>query len=72
MDNARLISDKVSYTARTDTCGSLRPEHVGKHVHLCGWLQFQRLSGKIIVLRDWQGITQLVINKVQHDRISLM
>ncbi|XP_052800832.1 aspartate--tRNA ligase, mitochondrial-like isoform X2 [Mya arenaria] len=50
----------VSYTKRTCTCGSLRLSNVGQDVKLCGWLQYRRFNN-ILVLRDWNGITQVVV-----------
>ncbi|CAG9785237.1 unnamed protein product [Diatraea saccharalis] len=51
-----------SFTYRTHTCGELRPDHVGKNVVLCGWVQYQRLS-KFLLLRDAYGITQCVVTE---------
>ncbi|XP_075213407.1 aspartate--tRNA ligase, mitochondrial-like isoform X2 [Lycorma delicatula] len=45
---------------RTHTCGELRGSDVGKHVRLCGWLQFQRMN-KFATIRDSYGTTQLII-----------
>lgn len=50
-----------TFTYRTHSCGELRPEHEGKKVTLCGWVQYSRLS-KFLLLRDAYGLTQCVIS----------
>lgn len=49
---------------RTNTCGELNINNVGKDVILCGWIQKSRdLGGMTFIdLRDRYGITQLVFN----------
>ncbi|MBL3530043.1 aspartate--tRNA ligase [Companilactobacillus zhachilii] len=49
---------------RTDYCGNITEEYVGKKVSLDGWVQRRRdLGGLIFVdLRDYKGIVQLVFN----------
>jgi aspartyl-tRNA synthetase len=49
---------------RTNTCGELTLENVGKKVLLCGWVQKSRdLGGMTFIdLRDRYGITQLAFN----------
>uniref|UniRef100_A0A8C0J177 Aspartyl-tRNA synthetase 2, mitochondrial n=1 Tax=Chelonoidis abingdonii TaxID=106734 RepID=A0A8C0J177_CHEAB len=38
----------------------MRSAHVGQEVTLCGWIQYQR-QGLFLVLRDFQGLTQIII-----------
>ena len=52
----------ISFTDRTHTCGTLRPVDVGTQVKLCGWVQHVRMN-QFIILRDWQGVIQLLIPK---------
>ncbi|ALB28950.1 aspartate--tRNA ligase [Companilactobacillus heilongjiangensis] len=49
---------------RTEYCGNITEEYVGKKVSLDGWVQRRRdLGGLIFVdLRDYKGIVQLVFN----------
>uniref|UniRef100_A0A8U7NEF7 Aspartyl-tRNA synthetase 2, mitochondrial n=1 Tax=Corvus moneduloides TaxID=1196302 RepID=A0A8U7NEF7_CORMO len=49
-----------SFVTRTNTCGELRSAHVGQKVTLYGWVQYQR-QGLFLVLRDFQGLTQIII-----------
>ncbi|KAF2975596.1 hypothetical protein EK904_001369, partial [Melospiza melodia maxima] len=49
-----------SFVTRTNTCGELRAAHVGQKVTLYGWVQYQR-QGLFLVLRDFQGLTQVII-----------
>ncbi|CAL1533576.1 unnamed protein product [Lymnaea stagnalis] len=53
----------TSFTVRSHLCGDLRKHHVGEAVTLCGWLQYSRLNGAFIVLRDWRGTVQLTLPK---------
>ncbi|XP_066048201.1 aspartate--tRNA ligase, mitochondrial isoform X1 [Chamaea fasciata] len=52
--------DFNSFVPRTNTCGELRSAHVGQKVTLYGWVQYQR-QGLFLVLRDFQGLTQVII-----------
>ncbi|MBN2142398.1 aspartate--tRNA ligase [Candidatus Woesearchaeota archaeon] len=49
---------------RTHTCGELRGSDAGKTVTLCGWVDSQRIQGKLsfIILRDRYGSTQVFVN----------
>nr|XP_025956739.1 aspartate--tRNA ligase, mitochondrial isoform X2 [Dromaius novaehollandiae] len=58
--SARGAPDFSSFVARTNTCGELRSAHVGQKVTLYGWIQYQR-QGLFLVLRDFQGLTQIII-----------
>ncbi|XP_052242617.1 aspartate--tRNA ligase, mitochondrial-like isoform X2 [Dreissena polymorpha] len=66
-----IVTDPVSYTQRTTTCGSLRRADIGKIVRLCGWLQYQRQE-KFLVLRDWHGLTQMIVPTDKIDIIQLL
>ncbi|MBR7071665.1 MAG: aspartate--tRNA ligase [Clostridia bacterium] len=49
---------------RTDYCGTLRKEDIGKKIVVCGWIQRQRDLGGLIFadLRDRTGILQLAFD----------
>jgi len=50
---------------RTQLCASVRPEHIGSHVTLCGWIARRREHGEhlaFIDLRDYSGIVQCVVD----------
>jgi len=52
-------------TLRTDYCGALRREDVGREVALCGWLHSRREHGEhlaFVDLRDHTGIVQCVVD----------
>ena len=59
---------------RTNTCGELNSNFVGKDVVLMGWVHSRRDLGKLIFvdLRDREGITQVVfdpqINQTAYDK----
>ena len=49
---------------KSHTCGELRPANVGETVSLAGWVNLRRDHGGVIfiVLRDRDGLTQIVVN----------
>ncbi len=52
------------FQSRTHTCGELRAENIGQRVKLSGWMENVREVGgslAFVVLRDFYGTTQLVI-----------
>ncbi|CAL1674924.1 unnamed protein product [Lasius platythorax] len=60
------------YVSRTHTCGELTLENVGEEVKLSGWMEFQRMGGKFIILRDSYGSTQLLIPEDRKDLIEII
>ncbi|XP_053376239.1 aspartate--tRNA ligase, mitochondrial-like [Mercenaria mercenaria] len=67
----RILSNAVSFTNRTHTCGSLRHRDVGQTVKLCGWVQYNR-GAKFLVIRDWSGITQLIVPSEKNEMQELV
>jgi aspartyl-tRNA synthetase len=58
----------TSTAMRTHLCGELRPEHVGRTVHVCGWVARRREHGEHLAfldVRDHLGVVQCVVdNKI--------
>ncbi len=63
---ARVTPDIVPPPAgmRSHWCGTLRPEHQGTEVTICGWVHRRRDHGGVIFLdvRDRTGLVQVVID----------
>ncbi|MBL7211780.1 MAG: aspartate--tRNA ligase [Desulfobacteraceae bacterium] len=63
---------------RTNDCGSLRQEDVGREAILMGWVNSRRDLGNLIFidLRDREGITQVVfdpqVDKESHERAHIL
>ncbi|CAN6826694.1 unnamed protein product [Brassica oleracea] len=51
----------LRWVSRTELCGELSVEDVGKRVHLCGWVALHRVHGGLtfLNLRDHTGIVQV-------------
>lgn len=58
------MGEKMGNLRRTDMCGNLRLDDVGREVILMGWVQRQRNLGSLIFvdLRDTSGIAQVVFD----------
>ena len=58
--------------SRTHTCGELRLSDAGKKVTIVGWLENVREVGAnfaFLVLRDFYGTTQVVVDSADMMRI---
>ena len=66
------LTPSVNATAlRTHLCGSLRPEHIGQSVTLCGWIARRREHGEHLAfldVRDYSGVVQCVVSDVKDVR----
>ncbi|KAL3858497.1 hypothetical protein ACJMK2_013085 [Sinanodonta woodiana] len=71
LGNRLYLHNNVSYTHRTHTCGELRETDIGKTVQLSGWLQYHRMGGLFLILRDWQGLVQCVVSQGKESLLSL-
>ena len=58
---------------RTEFCGNVTKEHLGKDVSICGWVHRRRDHGGVIFLdvRDLEGICQAVIDPSNEEAFSL-
>jgi len=58
---------------RTEYCGNINKEHLGKDVSICGWVHRRRDHGGVIFLdiRDLEGICQAVIDPSNEEAFSL-
>ena len=58
---------------RTEYCGNVTKEHLGKDVSICGWVHRRRDHGGVIFLdiRDLKGICQAVIDPSNEEAFSL-
>ncbi|KMZ56718.1 Aspartate--tRNA ligase [Zostera marina] len=52
---------KLDWVKRTDLCGELGGDDIGKRVRLCGWVALHRIHGGLtfLNLRDHSGIVQI-------------
>ena len=58
--------------SRTHTCNELRMEHIGQKVKIVGWMENVREVGSnfaFVVLRDFYGTTQVVVENEEMMRI---
>ena len=38
-------------------------KNIGQEVTVCGWLQYQRMGGAFLIIRDWTGTVQTVLSE---------
>jgi len=73
-----LDIDTIGDWERTNDCGSLRRDDIGREVVLMGWVNRRRDLGKLIFidLRDRFGLTQIVFDEefdeVSHERAGIL
>ena len=53
--------DQLTWPSRTDWCGTVRQEDVGKHMTICGWVHRTRSMGGVFFadIRDSSGLLQV-------------
>ena len=56
------MTDTLTSTYRTQTCGGVRADHVGQTIRLAGWVNRKRDHGQLLFidLRDHYGVAQCV------------
>lgn len=62
---------KLDWVKRTDLCGELGGDDIGKRVRLCGWVALHRIHGGLtfLNLRDHSGIVQVRVSFLNAIRI---
>lgn len=71
MSSSSSLTSINATALRTQLCGSLRPEHIGQTVTLCGWIARRREHGEHLAfldVRDYSGVVQCVVSDVQDVR----
>ena len=60
-----MTEESLNGLKRSMYCGEVRPEHVGRHITVMGWVQKVRNKGSLIFIdvRDRAGIVQVVLSE---------
>ena len=69
---SNVTSSPNSFCLRSYSCGELTSDQVGEEVTLLGWLQFQRMDGRFITLRDAYGTTQVTVTPSKQVRATVV